>query len=89
MPHINQDKIVEKILTNNGEVTINLNLKISVVREGEIVVAAEAQPQIQPLVVEVQAPPSPPPSVEKMPLIIPDDSFDLDIPILPEFGRKS
>ena len=78
MPKVNKNKeiIIEKISTQDGEITVNLNLSITL-DGGQIQVNAQALPVEEQKKVE-----------EQDPEFIPDEAFDLEIPVLTGFGHS-
>ncbi len=81
MPRINKsEKIIERIKTDRGEITINLNLTITL-DSGEIVIKTESVQKNEEEIKHELA-------QTKDPLIIPEEMFDVDIPLVANFGQK-
>ena len=80
MPSIkNTQKIIEKIktTTEKGEITINLNLKV-LIEGGEIKITGNTES-----VPEIKSIPN-----KKSASFIPDEQFELEIPVIHGFGKK-
>ena len=81
MPSISKNEtIIEKVTTQNGEITINLNLKITVENGLVNVQASAIVPASQESVSQDQ-------KIDEA-MFIPDEKFDFDIPIVENFGKK-
>lgn len=76
MPNVtkeNQTLVIEKVSTEKGEITINLNLNIQL-DGGNIQVNASATPEEK--------------KIEERKEFIPEAEFDLEIPLVSGFGKK-
>jgi len=81
VPSISKNEtIIEKVTTQNGEITINLNLKITVENGLVNVQASAIVPASQESVSQDQ-------KIDEA-MFIPDEKFDFDIPIVENFGKK-
>lgn len=76
------EKLIERIHTAEGEVTINLNLKLTI-EAGDIVVKADAVSQgTKEAQEKAEA------ERRASPDFIPEEQFDLEIPVVQGFGKN-
>jgi len=80
MPHVKKDQqtlVIEKVSTTQGEITVNLNLNIQV-EGGNIQVSANSLPEEKKDILKQEAKPE----------FIPEEEFDLEIPVISGFGKQ-
>jgi hypothetical protein len=75
------ERIIEKVITQNGEITVNLNLNITV----DAVTGQFQGIQVVPNTVET--PEQEVQEKKEKQEFIPDEMFDFNIPVLNNFGK--